>query len=147
MKVFKHVLFLLFIIILSNSNVNAQNSAPIPGINIIVKRNPPGIVFNLQTKEDGTFSTKLKAGKYDLSLSYDEIIKTISARDRNFAADKDKYDILLTLKGKGIKVMGDTLPKTIIVDRKTGLISLNVLDPETSIIGFSGFAIKDNGVK
>ena len=75
MKVFKHVLFLLLIIILSNSNVTAQNATPVPGINIIIKLPPWGKVFNLQTKEDGTFSTKLKAGKYDLSLSYDEIIK------------------------------------------------------------------------
>ncbi|MDP2037615.1 MAG: carboxypeptidase-like regulatory domain-containing protein, partial [Ignavibacteria bacterium] len=40
---------------------------PIPGVDIIVRKNPGGIAFTGKTGRDGKFSAKLEEGNYELT--------------------------------------------------------------------------------
>ena len=125
-------LLIFAVSVFSASEVFATNK-PIPGVVIVVKKNPGGIaVASFKTDREGKFSNKLGApltkegSRYDLQISHDAIMKVLSRIDPAFAKSKDNYVItlLLTSSGPGLTVNDKPAPAKITIDNGTGALSL-----------------------
>ncbi len=102
---------------------------PIPGVSTVIRRNPGGIAVNTRSTDDaGKMSLRLESGKYDIAISYDQVMAVIARTDKNKTANNGCYKILLLLDpdSTGITANGDTLPKTIEIAKNTGAIPLAV---------------------
>ena len=97
MKKLKISLLLLFAVFAFSANIVFPAIDPIPGVDIVVKKNPGGIAFNGQTGRDGKFACKLEEGNYELKLSYDQIKGILSGIDKNFASNPGSYIFTLLL--------------------------------------------------
>lgn len=123
------IYFICLLAMLTFFAESALATAPIPGINIVVKRNPGGIVINTrQTDDGGKMSLRLEGGEYDLSISYDQMMAVIARIDKNKVSNNGCYRIQLTLNpdSAGITANGGTLPRIIEITKNTGTIPLVV---------------------
>jgi len=133
-KIINSILFLFAISIFLSSNVFA--AAPIPGICVVVKRNPGAIIPNVTTDNNGKFSYELTEGNYDLTISYNEIINAVSETDKNKNSGKVSYEITLMLDGgAGVMVQDKTTPAKITITERTGNISFSIPNGGGTISG------------
>ena len=133
----------LFALSAFTANKFIDTPKPISGIHMAYalhrevdgKGRPASEVYVGTTDVNGKFSYKFdKAGKYDLQISYDEIIRKLNTMKTNKTA-KNNYEITFTFTGsKGLTVNGDSVGK-IKINKQTGIISLNVPDGGGSISG------------
>ena len=142
-KIINSILFLFAITIFLTSSVFA--ATPIPGINIVIKKNPGAIaVANSSSDNNGKFAfDNLEEGKYDITVSYDEIIKTVSQMDKNKASEKNSYEITLTLDGAGVIVKDSKTPAKLSITDKTGVISIIIPKGGASVSGTLTYEKKD----
>ena len=118
----KIFVMLSFVILFSfSANIVFAAIDPIPGVDIVVKKNPGGIVFNGQTGRDGKFACKLEEGNYELKLSYDQIKGILSGTDKNYASNPDGY-IFTLLLGQMPNVKA---PSKVLINR--GAIPISIL--------------------
>ena len=111
----KSIISLLFVFLLSTlfaGNLFATNE-PIPGVDIIVKKNPGGIaVANTHTDKEGKFSfTAKEKGNYDITITYADIVKALNKIPANKDVRPDNYAITLVLSD-GSKTTRYTITKT-----------------------------------
>lgn len=127
---------LLLIAVCAFSSNMVFASEYIPGVDIIVKKKPGGIAFTGKTGRDGKFSAKLEEGNYELTLSYEQIKRTLGSIDKNFASNPDGYviesffDVFVEMAerikiydrwGKLVKA-----PTKLIINKESGVIKLTV---------------------
>jgi hypothetical protein len=125
----KSIVLSLFLFALSAFFANIVFAGdPIPGISIGAGQNPGGIMAKTTTDKDGKFSYDLKKGKYDITISYEEIIETINIIDKNKAANNDDYEITLILDCSTAKVLvnDNKMPTKITLNKQTGVISVRI---------------------
>ncbi|MCI4442596.1 MAG: hypothetical protein JHC39_03725 [Lentimicrobium sp.] len=83
----------------------AQNSfatTPIPGVGIVVKKNPGGGSITVPTGNGGSFSTQLEEGEYELSFPQDQLQSVVSKLiKRNYPKSTYQYD------GSGVELVLD----------------------------------------
>ena len=92
--------FIVFFLIISQ-NVFA-NSNPIPGIGIVVKKNPGGGYVTVPTGNGGGFSTQLSEGVYELSFPQDQLQTSINGIIKtNYPKSSYQYD------GSGVEFILD----------------------------------------
>lgn len=105
MKNTNTILKILIVFLLISQNSFAAN--PIPGIGIVVKRNPGGGSI-VKTGNNGDFSTQLEEGEYELSFPQNQIKSAINAIvKRNYPQSTFQYDgsgVELTLDNPQIRV-------------------------------------------
>lgn len=125
--------FILFGLTVFCANTFLAASDPIPGLDVVVKKNLGGIaVTTVKTDKEGKFSIKLGASltkegsRYDLQISHDAIMKMLSRTDPAFVKNKDNYVITLqiTSSGTGLMVNDKPAPAKITIDNSTGALSL-----------------------
>lgn len=96
------VIFISAIIAFSASTAFASNE-PIPGVDIVVKKNPGGTkdiaIPPNRTDATGQFSFNLEEGNYLLNLNFDALAKSLSIKDKEYAAQPDNYEISLVIAG------------------------------------------------
>jgi hypothetical protein len=105
----KSIISLLFFFAVNafSPNIVFATNNPIPGVDIIVKKNPGGIiVFTGQTGRDGKFTAKLEEGTYILSLSYNDIASKVVPMDKNNALNKGALEFSLELDDKSLGLLG-----------------------------------------
>ena len=68
---------LLLLVLISTQQTFA--GGPISGIIVKTGKNPSGVNFNIPTKADGSFETKLEEGSYTISIDAEDLKKTIAA--------------------------------------------------------------------
>ena len=63
-----------------NSPVAAPRAwaEPIPGVDVIVRKNPGGSMFRLKTDAEGRIRQPLQPGEYHLSLSWEQAVRAAS---------------------------------------------------------------------
>ena len=101
----KSIFSLLCLFALSSFFTNiAFAGDPIPGITVGAGRNPGGeIKTTTKTTRDGKFTLSVsEKGKYDLKISYAEIVKIVSGLTKGKAANMDNYTFTLTLDSKSV---------------------------------------------
>jgi hypothetical protein len=126
------VLLFVFAIIAFSTNMVFATSDPIPGVDIIVKKNPGGIVvFRGQSGRDGKFACKLEEGNYELQLSYDQIKRVLSAKNKNYDSNPKGCKIELIFEGETANVK---VPAKVLINKETGTINISVA--KKSGIGF-----------
>ena len=72
-------LLLLFIISLCSASMAFAGDA-IPGINVKAGKNPGGAITISKTKVDGKFSLTLPQGNYELTISFDDVVKALGPK-------------------------------------------------------------------
>jgi hypothetical protein len=130
----KSIIYLLFVFAISafSTNMVFATSEPIPGVDIIVKKNPGGIVvFRGQSGKDGKFACKLEEGNYELQLSYDQIKRVLITQNKNFASNPKGCKIELIFEGETANVK---VPAKVLINQETGPIKISVA--RKSGIGF-----------
>ena len=133
-KIINSILFLFVISIFLTANAFAGE--PIPGVNVGSGKNPGGIISKAATDNNGKFSfSNLEEGKYDITISYNEIIKSVSQIEKNNASEKNSYDITLTLDGAGVMVKDSKTPSKISITNQTGVISFSIPKGGASVSG------------
>lgn len=71
-------IFNILIVLLFLAQNSFANSTPIPGVGIVVKKNPGGANITVPTGTDGGFSIKLEEGVYELSFPQDQLQTSIN---------------------------------------------------------------------
>lgn len=134
-KIKNSIMFLFVITIFLTSNVFA--TTPIPGINIIMKKNPGAIaVANSSSDSKGKFSfNNLEEGIYDITISYNEIIKTVCQIEKNNTSEKNIYEFTLTLDGTGVIIKDSKTPAKLLITNQTGVISISIPKGGVSVSG------------
>ncbi len=75
-KTFKIILTLCCFLAFSvNALASAPQNPPIPGIGVVVKKNPGGGASKATTGKDGSFSLELAKGSYLVSLNQEQLMK------------------------------------------------------------------------
>lgn len=124
---------IVFVVAAFSTSALFAESNPIPGIDVVVKKNPGGIAVTiLKTDKAGMFSIKLGAlltkdgSRYDFKLSYDAIMKMLSRTDPAFAKNKENYLITLQLTSSspGLTVNDKPVPVKITIDSTTETVSI-----------------------
>ncbi len=96
---------IVFLLIAQNS---FAISKPIPGVGIVVKKNPGSGNIKVSTGNDGSFSSQLEAGEYEISFSQDQLRSVInSIVKKDFPKSSYQYDgsgVELTLDNSSIRV-------------------------------------------
>ena len=101
-------------------------AAHIPGISVIIFRNPGGITVTSQTGNNGKTSFKLAQGNYDLTISYAEIMKVINRLEKN-KVNKGGYTIILSTEQGSVPLSVNGRPNDkITISKETGNINLNI---------------------
>ncbi len=125
------LLFVFAVNILSTNMVFAGE--PILEVDVKLGKNPGGsVVFKGKTGGDGKFACKLEEGNYELQLSYDQIKRILSAKDKNFASNPDIYviesffDVFTDISifdrwGKEVKA-----PGKLIINKESEVIKIKV---------------------
>ena len=126
------LLFLFSVCAFSTNMVFAQSTVkPIAGIPIGLEGDPGSIIIARATTDvDGKFSCDLPVGKYKLKLSYEQITRNISNKDKNYASHPGGSEIDLMLVGANIKA-----PAKVIINKATGIISITVAKEGGTLIG------------
>ncbi len=100
MKNSKIIFKFLIVFLLIAQNSIASN--PIPGVGIVVKRNPGGGQITVSTGKEGSFSTQLEAGEYEITFSQDQLQSAIGKLiKRNYPKSTYQYD------GSGVELSLD----------------------------------------
>ncbi|NEW78569.1 MAG: carboxypeptidase regulatory-like domain-containing protein [Gelidibacter sp.] len=94
----KTVLSILLLFLIATQISFAGN--PIPGIGIVVKRNPGGGQIKIITGSDGGFSTQLQEGEYELSVSQVQLQSSVNGIIKsNYPNSSYRYN------GSGIQII------------------------------------------
>ncbi len=108
---------------------------PIPGVDILAKKKPGGIVAGTgHTDNEGKFSLDLEAGNYELTVSYSQIQKVLRS-DKSY---KSGDEITLSLDGgktRGVMINDNKSPAKITIDKSTGVITLTIPKGGATISG------------
>lgn len=100
MKNTKTIFKILIVFLLVSQNSFATN--PIPGVGIVVKRNPGSGGSIIKTDNNGGFSTQLEEGEYELSFPQDQLQSVIAKLIKlNYPKSTYQYD------GSGIELVLD----------------------------------------
>lgn len=106
----------IFLIFTQISFATVQSN-PVPGIGIIVKKNPGGSSRIITTSNDGSFSTQLEAGEYELSFSQEQLQSAIGKLiKRNYPQGRYKYDgsgVEMALENSEIRINSKPLSDNI----------------------------------
>ena len=103
MKNTKTIFKILIVLFLVAQNSFAI-SKPIPGVGIVVKKNPGGGSITVPTGNGGGFSTQLEEGEYELSFPQDQLQSVIGRLiKRNYPKSTYQYD------GSGVELVLDNL--------------------------------------
>ena len=127
MKKSIYSILLLFMLSLGFANMGFAAN-PIPGVDIIVKKDPGGhSVAIVQTGKDGKFTAKLPEGQYELSISYSQIERVMSS-DRTFKhgnaitlmLDNGAWDVMVNGKKSERKIAVNNTVTAIIISVPKG---------------------------
>jgi hypothetical protein len=100
MKLSKTIFKIFVVLLLVVQNSFAAN--PIPGIGIVVKKNPGGGSISVPTGNEGVFSTQLEEGEYELSFPQDQLQSVVSKLiKRNYPKRAYQFD------GSGVELVLD----------------------------------------
>lgn len=102
-------------------------SKPIPGIGIVVKKNPGTGAFTVPTGNGGSFSTQLEEGVYELSFPQNQLQTSINSIVKsNFPKSNYQYD------GSGVEMVLDN--SQITVNAKATKGNMFAIDKQNSSI-------------
>ena len=142
---FKILFAILFFVALHFNTSFAGD--PVPGVGVGAGTVLGGIMMKTTTDRDGKFSFNLKEGKYDLTISYDEIVKALSRLDKNKVTEKEDYNITLMLDGENLTINDNKAPANIKINKETGSISISLPKGGGAIKGKLEYGISQPGVK
>jgi len=101
MKLSKTIFKILIVFLFLAQNSFAL-STPIPGVGIVVKKNPGGANITVPTGNGGGFSTQLEEGEYELSFPQEQLQFVIGKLiKRNYPKSTYQYD------GSGVELVLD----------------------------------------
>ncbi len=133
MKNIKIILLFIFAVSVFSTNMVFAASNPIPGVDVIVRKKPGGVIIQGQTGRDGKFSIKLEEGNYELTLPFYKIARVINSMNREYSSNPRGFNIFLEIGDRKTNVTifdrwGKTLntPAKIKINRETGVIKLTV---------------------
>lgn len=153
MKHLKSFLKILVILLLVTQNSFAA-SKPVPGIGIVVKKNPgTGGQAIVTTGNNGGFSMHLEAGEYELSFPQDQLKSVInSIIGRNYPKSTYQYDgfgVELTINNPEIIVMLKPAEGNIYtIDAQNSSVIITVARGGTTLSGILGWndAVMKNSI-
>ena len=126
MKYSKSIFKILIVFLLIAQNSFA-NTTPIPGVGIVVKKNPGGANITVPTGNGGGFSTQLSEGVYELSFPQDQLQTSINSIVKsNFPKSNYQYD------GSGVEMVLDN--SQITVNSKASEGNVFAIDKQNSSI-------------
>lgn len=143
------LLFILAVCVFPANMVFAQSTVgtPIVGIPVGLEGDPGSIIIARATTDvNGKFACKLPEGKYKLVLSYDQIKRILSAKDRNYASNPDGYviesffDVFVEKSTSEMTIFdrwGNRVKAStkLIIDRESGVIKLTVAKGSGTLSG------------
>ena len=99
MKQTKSILGILLLFLITAQNSFAI-SKPIPGVGIVVKKNPGSGAIKITTGSDGGFSAQLQEGEYELSISQEQLQSSVNGIIKsNYPNSSYRYN------GSGIQIV------------------------------------------
>ena len=125
MKYSKSIFKILIVFLLIAQNSFA--TTPIPGVGVVIKKNPGGGSITVPTGNGGGFSTQLSEGVYELSFPQDQLQTSINSIVKsNFPKSNYQYD------GSGVEMVLDNSQITVNAKSKKG--NMFAIDKQNSSI-------------
>jgi hypothetical protein len=114
---YSKTIFKVLTIFLIFTQISFATSNPIPGIGIVIKRNPGGGSIKVSTGKEGGFSTQLEAGEYEVSFSQEQLQSAIGKLiKRNYPQGRYQYDgsgVEMALENSEIRINSKPLSDNI----------------------------------